>query len=296
MSFTFRAVNPYLAVTLAALIWGTSGAFVKFLDLPPVTIGFIRTVIPAFALFIYLKAKKTPLFTGNIKPMMIASALNALRTYLVLIGFLYASLGNGIIMLYTWPVFAALYGVLFLGESFSLRKLLLLGMAVLGVIVIFMNHTHSLDNRELIGMSAMLLHGVFYAMTVVIFKKQSANYSIPETLFYQNLLAPFLFLPFVLMLDQPFETISQLGWGAVYALWIGLLGFSLFFSGLSRIETFSASLITYLEIVGAIFFGIVFFGEALTWHIIVGGSLIVCSTILLRKRMEKPATLKDTTS
>ena len=45
---------PYLEVIIAAIIWGSTGVFVKFLALPPTTITFFRLAIPTLCLFIFL--------------------------------------------------------------------------------------------------------------------------------------------------------------------------------------------------------------------------------------------------
>ena len=49
--------------------------------------------------------------------MLIASSINAARMFLYFIGFTYASIANAVIVLYTWPIFATLLGLMFLKEK-----------------------------------------------------------------------------------------------------------------------------------------------------------------------------------
>jgi drug/metabolite transporter (DMT)-like permease len=43
------------------------------------------------------------------------------------------------------------------------------------------------------------------------------------------------------------------------------------------------SVLTYWEVLAVVFFGIVFFNEAITWNMVVGGLLIISASLLLRK-------------
>ena len=74
--------NPYLEVVLAAIIWGSTGAFVKYLDLPPATMSFFRLAISNIIFFYFLSVKKIPLFRGINKLILFASSLNVIRIFI----------------------------------------------------------------------------------------------------------------------------------------------------------------------------------------------------------------------
>lgn len=278
--------NPYLEVILAATIWGSSGTFIKYLNVPPEALVFLRALIPSLLFLAFLLYRRTHLFHGNMKIMMVASSLNAARMYLYVVALTYASIGNAVIMLYTWPIFASLYGILFFKEAVTAKKVLLLAMAFTGILFVYGNRGFSLSDDEVFGMSMMLLHSILYAFTVVIFKKESVNYSWQETIFYQNLVACFVFLPFIVINDFV-PTLHQFSVMGLYAFLIGIVAFGLFFSALGRLETFTVSVLAYIEVISAIIFAMVFFGEALTLNMIAGGGLIISSTILLRTKAKK---------
>ena len=145
-----------------------------------------------------------------------------------------------------------------------------------------MNKEINFANKDFLGMSAMLLSAIIYSSTIVIFKKESNNYSKFETIFYQNLVGAIIFLPFI-FINQPFPTVPQISVALIYAILIGLIGFGLFFSALKQIKASTASFLSYTEVISAILFGTILFNEVLTWNIIVGGLLIISSTILIRK-------------
>ena len=275
--------SPYLWVLMAILIMGSSGAFIKFIDLPPTVLSFFRLAVPAGLLFIYFRVKKVNLFRYPVGIMLLGSLLNAVRIFLFVFGFTYTSIANAVIILNSWPVFTNIFSILFLGEKVPKRNLWLLGLPMIGILLLFINQSFSLENEDFIGMSAMLLSAMLYSITIIIFKRESPKYSGYETTFFQNLVGAFIFLPF-LWFGAPVLTLPKISLGIIYAFLVGILAFGLYFSALRKIKASTISFMSYLEVVVATTFGILLFDEVLTWNIITGGSLIILSTILLKKQ------------
>jgi drug/metabolite transporter (DMT)-like permease len=140
-------LNPYFKVITAALLWSTSGIFIRVLKLSPGIFSFYRMAIPALFLFIFLKIKKEKLIKGSIRLLLLGSLLNAARLFLYYISFNYTSLGNAIIILYTWPVFMTILGFIFLKERINLRNIVLLITTFLGIIVVFIKKGFSFQDR-----------------------------------------------------------------------------------------------------------------------------------------------------
>lgn len=276
-------LNPYLEVLLAVLIMGSSGVFVKMLHLTPLTLSFFRMGLPAILLFVYFSVQRVNLFRYSVRLMLLGSLLNAARIFLFIISYSYTSLSNAVIILYTWPVFATVFSMIFLGEKVATRNKVLLLLPITGIILMFINQPFSTENDDFIGMSAMLLSAIIYAMTIIVFKKESHKYSGFETVFFQNLVGALIFLPFFLQGDLSFSW-QQCWMIFFFAVVIGIGAFGLFFSALKKINTSTVSFMTYLEVLIATLFGVLVFDEKLTWNILVGGSLIVISTLLLKKR------------
>jgi drug/metabolite transporter (DMT)-like permease len=276
-------LNPYLAVIFAATVGATSGVFIKLLNLPSVSVSFFRLFPPVIFILIYLKWKKTKLFQKNYKIMLLASVLNAIRIFLYMVAFLYTTIGNAEIILFTWPIFATIFSIMFLKEKVKPRTAFLIGLAFIGIVIMYSNQEVSFSNNDFIGMAAMLLSAILFSLTAVIFKKELANYSKLETIFYQNLVGAMIFLPFIIAI-RPLPTISQIGIGTVYGFSVGILAFLLFFYALKKLKMSHYSLLTYWEVPVAILFGVLFFGENITVNMIVGGVLIIISGLLLKKR------------
>jgi len=276
-------LNPYLAIIIAATIGGSSGVFIKLIDLPATTITFFRMAVPVIVLLGYLHYKRTKLFRGNYRIMMVASVLNATRMFFFFVGYLYTSIGNAVIILFTWPIFGSLFSAIFLKEKVSVRTALLIGLAFTGIVIMYLNKEISFGNEDFIGMAAMLLSAILFSITAVIFKKELVYYSKTETIFYQNLVGAVAFLP-LLFIYTPVPSAMQIGAASLYGFLIGIVAFTLFFYALRRLKMSHYALFTYWEVIAALFFGVLFFQEQITWNMLIGGSLILATGIMLRKK------------
>ena len=273
--------KPFLAVIAAAILSGSSGVFIKNIEMAATSLGFIRSLLPVILMAGIMFYKGIPLFRGNYRLMMGASALNALRLFLFITAYTYTNIGNAVIIQFTWPVFVTIFSVIFLGESTSLRNIFLLILAFVGIVIIYAGQDLSFANDDFLGMTAALGTAICHAIGIVIFKKESVNYSRYELLFYQNLLGILLFLPFFII--APFPTGQDIAIASVYSLLLGTFGFALFLYGLTYLKASVASAIAYIEIISAMFFAVVILGEPVTLNMGLGGGLVIVSTIFLNR-------------
>lgn|SRR3989338_4015692 len=280
-----KELTPFVEILLAATIWGSAGVFIRYISMPPEILGFFRLAIPTIILFFYFQFQKIKIFTKKIGTVFIISILNAVRTILYLIAFGLTSIGNAVILLYTWPIFASIFGVIILKEKLDKKKLSLILLAFLGVVIAFSNREFSFNDTNFVGMSMMIASGLLYALTVIIFKKEENHFSNIEMVFYQNALASLIFIPFVI--SYPSFEIEKIELAVVYSVVIGLIPFLLFFSALKKIAASSATSLTYIEIVSAIIFGFIFFQEIISLNVLIGGGLIIGSALLMKNNIKK---------
>jgi drug/metabolite transporter (DMT)-like permease len=246
------------------------------------SIAWMRTLIPTVIVGTWLLARGKKLFHTDPKAMIAASSLNALRIYLYFIAFIYTSVGNAIILFYTWPIFAALLGYIFLKESLSIRQILLLFTAFLGLIIAYSGKTFTWGDNDLIGMLAAVASALIYASTVIIFRSQATNYASGEMIFYQNFVGPIVFVPLFIN-HYPEAHMNDLVVCFFYSILIGLGVFYLFFYGLHYLKASVASGIMYIEVVGAVLFGYFLLDEHLSFTVILGGLLIISSSFLISR-------------
>ena len=277
-------MNPRatLAILLASSLAGTSGLFVKYLALPAPVLGFFRVGVPVLVAGALMLLQGLPLWRPGLRPMLLASVLNAGRMVCFFAAFRLTTVGNAIIVLYTWPVFATLFGAWLLGERISRRQAALLALAFGGLVTVAAGQELSFAQDDLVGMVAAVGHAILFSLTVVIFKRESNRFRPVETIFYQNLVGVPVFLPFVLSYEA--LSLGQAVVATSYSALIGLGVFTLFFYALQHLPAGRVSLLSYIEIVSATALGVVVLGEHLSWNLLVGGLMIVGATLLLQRQ------------
>jgi len=264
------------------MIMGSSGVFIKYLQLPTLILTSIRMAVPAFLLYAFFAARGQFLIKNSSKVIILASTLNAIRLFFFVLSFAYTSIGNAVIILYTWPVFATLFERLILKEKIKKANALLMGLPFAGVVILFSTQEFSLQNRDILGMASMLAAACIFALSIILFKKESHKYSGFQTVFYQNMVGGIVFLPVLFFTDYQI-TPQQLGIAFFFAAMVGIVAFSLFFTALKMLKASTVSFLTYLEVVFAMLYGYIFFDETITWNMLLGGGLIIISAVLLRK-------------
>ena len=278
---SYQNRRAFYAVVVGAVIAGFSGLFIKHITLNATSLSFIRTATPALLIGAWMFASRISFFRGNYKKMLVASTLNAARMYLFFIAYIYTSISIAVIMLFTWPIFVNILGVIWLKEKIGRSQIILLGLAFAGIIIVYLDQGFEFNSRDVIGITAALGAAFFYSFSYIIYKSEIQNYDRNEIIFYQNLVGMFLFLPFFIIEDWP--SISDWSLSLIYSTMMGIVIFNFFFYGLKYLAATKASMIHYVEIVSAVLTGVIFMGDQLTPFIIIGGCLILLSTAILQR-------------
>ena len=273
--------RPLLLVVSAAILSGFSGILIRYMSIPPTSMAAVRTGIPVLIMGIILIYNGNSIFKSGYKWMLGASAINVLRMYTFFLTYIYTSIPNAIIVLYTWPIFATILSVIFLKEKISRRQMGLLILSFIGILIVYADQSLSIENRDFIGLSAGIICAFSYASTIVIFKSRTNDFKPTEIIFFQNLLPAIVFIPF-LFFNSPLPTLLDWELATTHGILIGVIMFLMFFHGLRKLLASVASMITYVEVVAAMLLGYFILGEALSGSAIIGGGLIILSTLLLR--------------
>ena len=278
--------KAYFAVVVSAILAGFGGIFIKLLEMDPTSISWVRMAFPTAVMGGWMAITHTHFFRGNYRKMLWASFLNALRLYLFIVAFVYTSIGNAVILFYTYPIFTAILGIIILKEKISKRQGFLLLFAFAGIVIAYSDRSFSFGDNDFIGMLAAVFASILYATTLILFKSETLFYSRNELLFYQNLLGSFIFLPFF-VIDFPNISPADFGIGLTYATVIGVIGFSLFFFGLKYLKASTATALMYIEVVSAILLSYLWMNDILSLTMIIGGGMIILSSFLISTNKQK---------
>jgi drug/metabolite transporter (DMT)-like permease len=213
--------------------------------------------------------------------MSLGSILNATRIFFYYLAWVYTSIAKGTIILYTFPIFFTIFGSIFLNEKLNKKSIILIILAFIGTTFIFFDPTSAWNKNDLIGMLSMLAEAILFSLAMVIFKKESNNYSEIETVFWQNIVGAIIMIPVILIVGFKTSAINMVIVAGYTGLISGLVGFLLFFYALKRLNVSHYSLMTYFEVVASIFFAVTLLGEKLSWNMVLGGTRIIGSGLAL---------------
>lgn len=275
--------KAFYLVVGAALLSGISGVIVKFMAIPATSMAWIRMATPTIIIGLWLLYKGRNILRPGFKMMLTASVFNTIRMLFFFLAYIYTSISNTIIVLYTWPIFAVLFSVIFLKEKVSIRQYALLFTSFLGILIVYAGHEFSLADDDFKGLTAGVICALFYSLTVIIFKSKTNEFDPFETIFFQNFLGALVFLPFFVT-NTPVPRPLDWTLGLTHGVVIGIIMFTMFFYGLRTIKASTASMITYIEVIAAITFAYLMLDEVPRPNMIIGAVLILFSTLMLQKK------------
>src|SRR5918994_7845928 len=254
-----------LLILLAAFFWSLAGVFIKFLDLPPLTIVFYRSL---FASLVFVPFLKPSEFRFNTATIVSVISYTAAITAFVSANKL-TTAANAIVLQYTAPVLVYLFSRLVVGEKISTRNAMALTVSMVGVGFI------SFDNvgePEMSGVLLALSSGILFAIYMVNLQ-QITKFSEIYLTWLNNLVCAVLVLPFV-KAPLALSTDQLLIVAIMGAVQLGLPYF-LFSRGLQTIPLQEAALIALIEPVLNPVWVALTVGEIPSFATVIGGAMIV---------------------
>ncbi len=256
-------------------------AFVKYLDnsVPAAQAAFLRYVLGLVFLIPMIRPMRAVNYT---KPMMIQFGVRGFVHSLGVIMWFYAMtripIAEVTAMNYLSPVYVTLGAAIFFGERLAARRILAVGIALLGALVILRPGFRELNDGHL----TMLGTAIFFAFSYLMAKKFSDE--VPASVVVGMLsvtvtigLAPFAFAVWVT------PTLTDLGILFIVACFatLGHLTMTMAFAAAPLTVT---QPVTFLQLVWATLLGVVVFGEAVDSFVLLGGGMIIASVSFITWR------------
>ena len=258
-------------ILAAAFLWSLAGVFIKFLEVPPLTIVFYRSLFaclvftpfvrPAHWRFNQAVLVSTITYTAAISAFVSANKVT--------------SAANAIVLQYTAPIFVFLFSRLVLGEPVTRLNTLTLVAGMGGVTLISLD---SVGEPEMGGVLLALLSGLLFAAYMLNLRRTMDLAPIYLTWINNGFcaLALFFFVYSELSLTSR-ELIILAVMGAVQ---LGIPYF-LFSKGLERISLQEAALIALIEpVLNPIWVGLLV-GE-IPSRATLGGSVLIVAGLAVR--------------
>ena len=276
----------YLYIVIAAVIWGSNGVIVNRVPYDAYTIAFFRVLFASLIFMpvvLFTRKAETVRAARSWKLMLCLGLLLALGWALLFYSMKLIAIANAVLLNYTAPIFVALLAPLLLKERLEKTTLLALAISIAGIAVISYQQNLQLTDFNYWGVILGLLAGLAYAGFVIVSKKALSSYSTYVVAFYAYSIAAIFLLPFVIGANL---TADFMPWVLLLIMGIFNTTFAvtLYLKGLGLVKSQKAVIITYLEPVSAMVFGLIFLSQQPTLFMIFGGLLIVLSGYIVASR------------
>lgn len=253
-----------LLVLAAALLWSLAGVFIKFLEVPPLTIVFYRSLFAALVFTPFLR--RGALLKGSIvvSAVTYTAAISAFVSANKL-----TTAANAIVLQYTAPIFVFVFSRLVLGEAISKLNGFALVVSMIGIGVISLD---SAGAPEMTGVLLAILSGVLFAAYMINLRRTRAV-SLVYLTWINNVVCTLLLFG-VVKSELTLSLNEMLILMIMGAVQLGLPYF-LFSKGLQTISLQEASLIALIEpVLNPIWVALVV-GEIPSSATIAGGGMIL---------------------
>lgn len=270
---------------VTAALWSTSGAFVKNLGMPPVTVAMYRALFAGTALLLYLLLRRRKVsFDWRMLGML---ACFASMNYLFIASMTHTTAANTIFLQYTAPFWMFLASVLLLGEPVDRLSLVALLGALFGIGIILVGNWEG-EGIHRLGILLGLGSGFCYAGVAVFLRLLREHDAV--WLATVNLLGAGIILGFSSALWQAFGA-SDSGGFPVPAedklLWLALFGISqmaipyvLFGYGMREVGPQEAGILTLVEPVLVPLWTFLSVNERPSAATVVGGALLIAMVLV----------------
>jgi drug/metabolite transporter (DMT)-like permease len=285
-----------VAIASLVLMWGLSWSIYKMslAYTPPILFAGMRSLIGGLllALFILPKWKKIN-WRENWLRYCISAFLNTLCFYgIQTVGLVYLPGGLFSVLVYFQPILIGLFAWLWLGENMTVLKIIGLIMGFLGILAV---SADGLTGQvSIVGVILGLLTALTWALGVIYVKKVSAKVDSLWMVAMQCIIGGAA----LTLLGTGVESWSDIVWNVPYLIGLSYgatfgvpIAIVIYFGLVNAGEASKVAAFTFLVPLIAVVTGTIFMDEPVTYSLIAGLVLIVCSIYLVnyQKKIRQPA-------
>lgn len=173
----------------------------------------------------------------------------------------------------SYPLLVAAFSGVILGEKVGWRRWTAIGIGFLGVMVILQPGVRVFSPAALVPLLSACLFALYALLTRYVGRVDPA----PTSFFYTGVVGAVVLTPLGLWAWEPM-TVPDWGWMAVLCL-TGALGHWLLIRAYEVAEASSVQPFTFLHLVFASATGMLFFGETLDRHVLLGAAIVVAAAL-----------------
>ncbi len=181
-------------------------------------------------------------------------------------------------MNYLNPIYVMLGAALFLGETFSIRRMMAVGVAFLGVMVVLRPGLRELGSGHL----AMVFAAIFLGASYLLAKRLSRDASAAQVVAMMSVTVTIGLAPIAWTVWQPVN-LEQLGWMVLVAFF-ATAGHYAMSRAFAEAPVSVTQPVAFLQIIWAAAIGALLFGEPVDLWVMIGAGMIMASVTYITWR------------
>lgn len=265
-------------------IFGTIGLIVRYIPLSSAVIACARGVMGLlFLLGVMLLTKKKPdlpAIRRNLRLLILSGAAIGFNWILLFEAYRYTTVATATVCYYLAPLILLLACPL-LGEKLTGRKLLCVGVAMLGLVFVSGVLQQIPSPNELRGVLFGVGAAVLYASVMFMNKKLS-----PIPAYYKTVLqlgsAAIVIVPYIFLTEGlPTGSLTAAQW--ILLLVVGIvhtgIAYAMYFGSMKGLRAQTIAVFSYLDPVIAVLLSALVLQEPMTWSNLLGALLILGSAL-----------------
>jgi drug/metabolite transporter (DMT)-like permease len=280
------SLQTFLLLLLLAALWGASYLFFRVAGpvLGPLLLAALRVVLAALGLIVYaIMMRHLPDFRTHWRAFLLLGLLNNVIPFTLIssaVNNLNASVSA--ILNATTPLFTVMVAAFWLKEKLTARKLLGVGLGLLGVVVLMGLSPLPLNQRVIVAGLEALLASCSYAFAVVYARTRFKGIAPLHTAVGQLCGSSLILTPISLFaLPNAFPSLIVIVSVIALALISTSAAYLIYFRLIANAGATTASTVTFLVPFFSVLWGVVFLQEPLNVGMFVGLAIILVSVYLV---------------
>ncbi|WP_096273447.1 DMT family transporter [Paucisalibacillus globulus] len=271
------------------LIFGSLGLFVKNIDLSSSEIALFRGAIGSVFLigasfFIKQKVNVKLISKRNMTLLILSGAAMGFNWIFLFEAYRYTTIPNATLSYYFAPIFVLVLAPFLLKEKWTTKKAISIVFAFIGLYLVIKPGAVDLTDvyNHPVGIGYGLLAAGLYA-SVILINKFIRNLSDFETTIMQLSIATIVMFPYVILTQEMNYSgidIQSIILIAIFGIVHTGIAYLLYFSSMKKLKGQTIAVLSYIDPISAVVFAALFLSENMTAVQMLGGALILGSTML----------------
>lgn len=279
--------RSFIMLLASMFIYGTVGIFRRYIPISSGTLALLRGVIGCAILFIIMLCTKRRVLPKADKKalamLVISGGLIGFNWIFLFESYNYTTVATATLCYYLEPSIVMLLSPVFFKEKITLKKLLCVAAAFVGMVLVSGVIGSGVPSvKEIKGIGFGIAAASLYSAVVIINKKLPDTEPFSKT-FVQLCSASVVIIPYVLIA----ENITAIPTDARSMVMIAVLGvvhtgaaYALYFGSMSGLRTQTVAIFSYVDPVTALFLSFFLLHEKITLYGIIGAVLMIGSAII----------------